>query len=481
MTILTNVAGGQVDGTTATIANSGGTAGNAFQVKLSNSVGNTITFQTSAALGSCYRFTQPAAGSGSGGWAWSGFSSTHFAFRWSFEFPPGPYPANASQLISAFLTSTANTANLIGQIGFSGSGKMTLTNAANVVIWTATNAFPTTGRIDIAIVAVPGTTTSNGTLKAAYWTAATGYSGAPAEQSPNSSTSAYGAVNANVGTITYAQFGKPSNSTWVNDFNATNLYLDTANTTDALPPVFTAPTNTPPTIGALATQIGTAGTAKTFTAIATDTDGTIASYSWSVTAYDSAPYTITGGLSASTLTITPGVHPVTGAGARYDVTVVAYDDDGAPSSPATGKLLVRGTKIRPILETSNAGGWQAAGLTNSTGNRVASQVDGLTSTGVQAPTAPSAPAESRYRLAPLVASSSVSITLQHQLSAAAAGVASVAAYEGSAQRATWALASIQPPTTTNQTVTLTESNTTTGSWGAVVSSDELDLAYTWGP
>lgn len=476
MTVWTNDASGGTNGVTANTSNTGAPSGNAFSAKLLGPQNNTIVFDTSANLGKCYLLSQPTAGiNGSGGWRWNGFTSSHFALRYALEWAPGSFPTTATTIGEAYQVYASARS---GRIGVSGSGKLTLSDSAGTVIWTATNALPATGRIDVALVCVPGTTVSNGTLKAAYWTTTSGFAGAPAEESPNSGTSAYGAVNAGVGDITDASFGKLTSNLWQCSMRQTSYYIDTANTTDALPPAYTPPTNAAPTISPIASITGSAGVASTFTPSASDPDGTISSYAWTVTAYDGAPYTVTGGLTNSTLVITPGAHT---AGARYDCTLVVTDNGGTSSAPVTGKLLVPGTVVRPILETSNVGGWTANGLTNNAVNRIAAVVDGLDTTSDQAPMAPGAPAETRQRVAPLVAGSAWNVNIDHRLSAAAPGVATIALYEGASQRVAWAIAGAEAPTTTKKTTNITNTNNTSGSFASIVSWLELDLVYIWGP
>lgn len=240
---------------------------------------------------------------------------------------------------------------------------------------------------------------------------------------------------------------------------------------------YTPPANVPPTVAAIANQIGAVAAAATFTAVATDTDGSIASYAWTVTAFDGAPYT-TGSLTGASLAITPSTNG--GVGARYDVTIVVTDNNGGTSAPVTAKLLVPGTVLRVIAETT-LGGWSAMGLTDTAANRVLSLKDASDTTGDQSPAAPGSPAETRLRLAPLVAASAMSLTLDHKLTAAASGTATVRLYQVNTIVMSWNISTLSPPTTTKQSPVLTAANVASGSISSITDWTELDLAFVWGP
>ncbi len=238
---------------------------------------------------------------------------------------------------------------------------------------------------------------------------------------------------------------------------------------------YTPSANQPPTVAPIAVQIGAVGSASTFTCVATDPDGSVASYAWTVTPVDGAPYTTTG-LNSATLAITPTTNA--GVGARYDISVVAIDNAGAPSAAVTTRLLVPGTVIRPILE-GTANGWVAFGATDSAANRLSGiQGNASDSTGVQAPS----PADGRvakYRLAPLVAASGWSMVVDNLLTAAASGVAKVGIMQGNDVRLEWNVTGIAVPTTSKKSPVLTNANNTAGAIASITDFTELDLTLTW--
>lgn len=116
--------------------------------------------------------------------------------------------------------------------------------------------------------------------------------------------------------------------------------------------------NTAPSVPAIASKIQGAGSTS-FTAVPTDTDGTIVSHAWTVLKADGTALT-TGVTGASTATVTVANQTIPGA---YYLSYTATDDFGATGTASTWLFVPRasGAGALPYKVISNPGNWGPGG------------------------------------------------------------------------------------------------------------------------
>lgn len=161
-----------------------------------------------------------------------------------------------------------------------------------------------------------------------------------------------GYTNNNTGTTTIASMviGKPTTgSTW------DTLYIDDVRATDTTSNVFSPyvpPSNVAPTVSiSPSTYTATLGSPISVTGVASDTDGTIASRTWTCTSFPGSAPTLSGA-STSTVTFTPATAGV------YTLSFTATDNTGAsPAAPATATVYVPAANVTVNANPSNTGTW----------------------------------------------------------------------------------------------------------------------------
>ena len=221
--------------------------------------------------------------------------------------------------------------------------------------------------------------------------------------------------------------------------------------------------NSAPTASAGVNRTVAVGSPITVTGTSSDSDGTIVSRSWTFT---SLPPGVTApsltGATTESVTFTPST-----AG-RYVLSYTVTDDGGLTAS-ASVKVFVPGLSVNVIEVTANTGGWTNAG---GAANFSAALSDSNDATQAQSPTASGFSAPLRLRLAPLVSPTTFSLNLRSVLSQSGGGAASVALYEGTTLRKTWAVS----PTTVLGDLTLT---LTSAEIATITSWNELDVELNW--
>lgn len=210
MVARVNSAEGGTNGTAVTTANSGGASGDAWDV-ISKPSGTAFTFSTAAfykgTLG--YRATHGTANGTGLNWRWSLSGWTKFRLRRYFSV--SAYPTSA--VILAWITDASNSKTL-AKLTLSTSGVLGVQNAAGTQVFTGSAPIGLNSDTRVELIVVPGTTTSNGTIRFCW-----GVGDAAA-------TDTYASTSANTGTggtLGYYTEGKLS-GTW----NATVDYDDFA-------------------------------------------------------------------------------------------------------------------------------------------------------------------------------------------------------------------------------------------------------------
>lgn len=213
------------------------------------------------------------------------------------------------------------------------------------------------------------------------------------------------------------------------------------------------PTNLPPTVsvGSSVTTAAGGGTV-TLAATASDPDGTIASYAWTVQSVLPASTlpTITNPSSAnaSVAVSNPG---------RYIIRCTVTDNGGATAYAEKKIFVPVDTNARPILDLANAGAWSLAGGSASAAAALADESD---TTLTQGPTAPASEAVQRVLLQPQTTPTTWSMDVKHKLASAGSATCKLRLYEvtvapdgtitAATQRKEWTLT----PTTTAATTTV---------------------------
>lgn len=307
MTRKTNSFEGGTAGTLITTANSGGTSGTAIQL-----VGSNFAYTSGGAHGSLS--ATPGASGNQLLWTLATGTCTS---RLYFKVPANP--TAAAIVAIAFTGSTTFSYRLVVNT----TGKLSLQNAASSNVWNGTIALTAGQWYRVEIVAVAGTTTTNGTLKLDYYAAD---STTPVEAGFSSTT-------ANTGTIAHTnwQVGWLSGS-WSTAPAFDDLAMDDT-VTSYIGPV---PTNAAPTANAGADQTGIEpGTTATLDGSgSSDSDGTVAAYSWRLVSKTSgapSPYQ----MSALNIQKPTFLMPPTSAGVTYVFGLTVTDNSGAASTEDT--------------------------------------------------------------------------------------------------------------------------------------------------
>jgi hypothetical protein len=231
------------------------------------------------------------------------------------------------------------------------------------------------------------------------------------------------------------------------------LYYDSDQWGTALAELPQLGNNVPPTVSVGSNvTLPASGGSVTLTATASDPDGSIASYLWTVASMLPAgtPPTIVNPTTAnaSVNVSVPG---------RYVFRCTVTDDLGA-TAYAEKKVFVPAQTVRPILDLANAGGWSLAGGATSAAAALADEDD---NTFTQGPSAPPSEATQRILLAPmLVPSTSFALQLTNKFNSAGSATCKVRLYEavitpaGAISSATMRKEWTVTPTTTAATTSL---------------------------
>jgi hypothetical protein len=336
MALQQNTAEGQASGTIANISNTGGGSGNAFGLM---SAGNVVFSNVQAAHNTQSYRIQASAGTAIFAGLTVGTPVSAAAVRYYLYL--NAYPAVSLDSIVQIRATSGRTTVM----GLTTDGRLSVYDNTGTVLQTAplANAVPLNTWVRIELRAVVGTGATDGTIAAAYYLG-----------DSNTAQWSYASTTVNAGTnlITEGRFGR-ANAT--GDINA---YMDDLAFNDGLTSfIGPAAGNVPPVANAGADQTVVTGAAVTLDGSAsTDSDGTIASYTW--TQLSGTAVTLSG--SGATRTFTAPGSPTT---LLFSLTVT--DNSGAPSDPSTVTITVGDTAAARILLTNSAEGG-ANGVTFTT-------------------------------------------------------------------------------------------------------------------
>lgn len=332
--LLHNSAEGGTDGAAATTANSGGGSGDALTISAS---GSTCTYSSAQAAHGTLSYCLAAAAGVAAffQWAPAGEASASWAGEPYFYYTGTP-PTN-NQVIAQVRNATSGMAGI--QLGT--NGKLSAVNAAATPVHNWANAL-SAGWYRLALRATKGTSTSDGTIEAAYYALD---SATPVEAAFSSSAQNTGTADAAV-----LRFGRVASVA-----SAYTTYWDdlagwTGGTgfmgpygTNAVPVV----TPTAATVTVIKGEVGT------FSWTESDSDGTVVSRTVTHTSGPDNPT-----LSSPTTTSRSATFPTQGT---HVYTIVATDDDAATSDPVTITVYVTDVTARPVAVVSNPGVWTNVG------------------------------------------------------------------------------------------------------------------------
>jgi hypothetical protein len=437
MTLARNTFEGQTSGTNLTVALSATGGDSLTLVSPSNTTAMTYSNAQAKRGTSSIKVTTAATGTA----FLMGITRTaNNAFASAVDVYLTGYPTLANLTLLAHRTSSGGSASIAIN---SSNNKFVIFDAGGVIIATSAAVAPLNQWVHLDLRQVIGTGTTDGTI---VWDVSAGgtsvFSGNPTN------------VNAGTTQLTEARCGKVTSGAAMPDFWMDDFTVDDGRTTLIGP----AAASAAPTVSAGTNKTTTVGTAVQLTGTAS---GTV-TYSWTLlSALGGAAATLTNANTA-TATVTP-----TAAGVlNYRLSATDTSSGGVGTADVT--VYVVASPAAPIADTANIGAWtQTGGATAA-----ATLADNSVSTYTQSPDNPSAPATERVRLAPLPTGTGFTLKVDHQLTAAGTGTATVTLYEGNIVRKVW---TISPSTVlTTSTLTLTDSELST-----IGSLNALDVEFAW--
>lgn len=436
MTTLSNSLEGGTNTATITTSNSGGGSGDAFGFVQ----GSPIYDNTRAAHGSQSAKLTPVSGSVCSvqlGATGSGWNSTQFAARFYAYFT-----ANPSSTFTLFRANddTLN-ANQMLRLNYDNLGKLVLTygtGSTTATPWTSTSSVPLNQwvRIEVRMEKSAGA----GFVAAAFY---------PAD-STTATDSFSSASTLTTGTLplTAATFGKYGTDTTATAFWLDDLKVDTARTS-----FIGAVNNVAPTVSLTANQNVSAGATVNVAATAADSDGTIASYTWSVIYSSTTSPTLTGGTTANVSFTAPA------AGHLVKLQCVVTDDQGATATATTEVRVPLSTDFTTLPGVGSGDAWTNTGGAASEGVALSDSSD---TTYVESPALTGTASVHKFRLQPLTPRTSLVLTSRTYESPSGSGTLLVRLLENTTQRQQWTVTTAS--TATDQTLTVTTPGAITD-WG----------------
>ena len=273
---------------------------------------------------------------------------------------------------------------------------------------------------------------------------------------PGTSTVVWNASGTSTFTSTAAfaglQFGGSSDVTVTQDIDY--VQLNDGGSSEISAPA----SNQLPTLTLTANQTVAAGGAVAVSASATDPDGTIASYAWSVLYPTTGAPSLTGASTAACL-FTAGA-----AGSLYILQCVVTDNSGGTTTKTTEVRVPNPTAtVLPLTgQATGASGWGIVGSASDQGSAVN---DADAATMVESPDISATASARRFRLPPMAARSALQVTLRGAiLTASGPTGCKCRVGSGSTQHAEYTIT----PTTTSSDISVPSSPTDQATLAAAV-------------
>lgn len=404
MTLRTNSFEGGTDGVAISTSNSGGASGSAFDAIF----GTGFTFSAAGAQLGSMGANVATNVFGAGEYT---VSTTHLALKIRFKMSAVPTVGDC------YLIRVHAGGTRLFDIHTQGTGKIRVDDSTTTTgTFTFANALLANTAYRLEAYLVAGTTTSNGTIKVAYYL---GSSLTPVE-------TAYLNTTANLGTaqtFTTAFLGKYTAN--VEAYSFDDFGID-----DAATDLIGIP-STPPTVSTPANQNVAAGASVTSSVTASSSSATISSYAWSYLYPASGGPTLSG-TSTNTVSFTAG-----SAGALYQLQCVVTDSNALTTTVTTEVRVPSSGDVSTLPGAANAasvGTWSNVGGASTPGDAASDSSD---STYLESATLTSSAVSERLRLAPMTARSALSITARLAQDTSGTTTFKVRLFEGATQRQEW--------------------------------------------
>lgn len=408
VTTASNNFEGGTNGVAVTASNSGGASGTAFDIMF----GTALTYSTAAATQGTMGASVATSAIGAAGWNLANVTkcSAHMKFTIS------AVPTTGDMYLMRYHNSGGTR---LFDVHVQGTGKLRIFDASGATVWTGTNVLTPSTVYRLEAYVVAGSTASNGTIKVGYYL---GNSTTPVE-------TVYLNTAANVGTASsfaVVYMGKYNNA--VESYTFDELALDTT-----LSDFIGVPTASPPTVSITANQNVAANAAVSATVTASSSSGTITGYAWSVLYSSTTSPTLTG---ASTTTVSLTATSDTTKGHLYILQCVVTDSNSLTTTVTTEVRVPCSGDVTtlPGVSASTSGSWSNVGGAASGGDALADNSD---TTYVESSALSATEQSIRYRLAPMTARSSLTLTVRLEQDTSGSTTAKVRLFEGSTQRQQW--------------------------------------------
>lgn len=342
----------------------------------------------------------------------------------------GYHYSTAAPTSSVVIATIQNASDIGGRFFLATNGAISLQNAAGTTIGTtAAGAWVANRWNRIEVVLTSGSTTGAGSLS--VYNADSG-----------TATGTISVTNTDMGT---ANFSKVDLGTPTNTSGAITHYWEDVQLRDGgsgeIGPY--APANTPPTVAVTANQDVAAAASVSATATATDSDGTIASYAWTV-AYSSTTSPTLTGASTATVSLTAPA-----AGNLVTLQCVVTDNGGATTTVTTEVRVPTTGSFATLPGAGSGATWTNTGGASSEGVALSDASD---TTYIESPAFIATASTHKFRLQPLTTRSDLTLTSRSLLTALG-GTVLVRLLEGTTQRQQWTVT--QSTTVNDQSLAVT--------------------------
>lgn len=390
MAIIRNTANGGTNATAATTANTGGTSGTAFTaVSIAGSSAINFSNEQASEGSLSYKFVTNATDAQYVEWLPT--ASASVAFRAYIYMPTLPTSGNGMIRIL-----TAGGGTTLAHILVRNGGDYQIQDSPGTVVFTSSANIPAATWLRVEGSITNGVATT-GTMKVDWYVgdSLTPISGLSA----NLTAQNFG--TANIGRVRYgrtAAFG-----TWA------SFYMDALAFADGTTTYIGPQVNAAPTVTLTANQNVAAGATVNASATASDTDGTIASYLWTVD-YSSATAPSLSGSTTANVSFTAPV-----AGNLVVLKCVVTDNAGATASATTEVRVPTAASPITILPDDAGKGYTTGGsaftVYGGAANPSAALSDASNTTGIESAAVSATTQFTSHRLVPMGSRASFEVTL----------------------------------------------------------------------
>jgi len=390
MATIRNTANGGTNATAATTANTGGTSGTAFAT-VSIAGSSAINFSNEQASEGSLSYKFVTNGTDAQYVEWLPTAAASAAFRAYVYMPTLPTAGNGFIRIL-----TAGGGTTLAHILVRNGGDYQIQDSAGTVVFTASPNIPAATWLRVEGSITNGVSTT-GTMKVDWYVgdSLTPISGLSA----NLTAQNFG--TANIGRIRFgrtAAFG-----TWA------NFYIDALAFADGTTTYIGPQVNAAPTLSLTANQNVSAGVTVNATATASDSDGTISSYLWTVDYSSTTAPTLSGSTTANVSFTSPA------AGNLVVLKCVVTDNGGATATSTTEVRIPTSSSPITVLPDDSGKGYTTGGAVftvfGGAANPSAALSDSNNATGIESAAVTVTSQYTSHRLVPMGNRASFEITV----------------------------------------------------------------------